>query len=713
MPTPTSAGVSSADTGDEQRIPNFFVIGVPKAGTTFVHNALSLAPAVYMSSVKEPGFFTSTRDQRRGLDYYLAAYFSRSKGHVIRGESTPWYIYSDLARERIAALPVAAAPKLLVMVRRPSARALSMYRDQVRLNREPRSFEKAVEGEVTGIAAGRLDPDVRKRYVWGGLYTDHIERWRAEFGSENLHVMVVEELTADPVREWRALAEFLGHDLGPSRFGDVSEQDRNPGGELRWPRVDAFIRSFEGRESPLVESAKRVLPPGLHRRVLQQVGRLNRTVATDRAALVDEPTLAKLDEFYQPEIERLEALIGRPITMWSGAEEAVDPISGTDVASPPARSGVDPRAIRILHLVARSHRRGAELVAVELADELDRRGHHNRVVALGPARGGGHEAGLLPLDASRGVGLFDLISRVRKVRRLLAEDPVDVVLAHGGWAAQVVALAAPRGERPLLVWQRILGFPPEVWRPGRRRWWQAVARRFDVGVALTADLEAEMRRLGFGGPVWIIPNSRQPDRFLDLDRPAAAARLRAEVGIDDDVALIGFVGHLVDQKRPEKAIQVLAGVLDRGRSAHLVIAGDGDLRAMLELEVRNRGLEHSVTFLGHRSDVERVLGALELSLLTSDAEGIPGVAIESLMAGCPVVSFPVGGVREVVEDGVTGLVLDRHDPAIMAEAVVTLLDDDATRRAMGREGRLQAARFSASATAEIYAERLAALLDAP
>ena len=346
---------------------------------------------------------------------------------------------------------------------------------------------------------------------------------------------------------------------------------------------------------------------------------------------------------------------------------------------------------------------------MELADELDRRGHDNRVVALGPATDGGQEPGLAPLAPSTGLGLRDLLTRVRRVRRLLADDPVDVVLAHGGWPAQVVALAAPR-RGPLLVWQRILGFPPMVWRPDRRWWWWAVARRFDVAVALTNELESELRRLGFHGPVWVIPNSRQPDRFVELDRSVASARLRAEIGVDPDVALIGFVGHLVDQKRPDQALEVLGHLVGSGRRVHLVVAGDGPLRHDLEEQVRRGALRDSVTFLGHRSDVEWVFGGIELALLTSDAEGIPGVAIESLMAGCPMVSYPVGGVREVVEDGVTGVVLADHDPGAMAEAVGALLDDSGMRSAMGRAGRLETVRFSASATAQIYAERLASAL---
>jgi glycosyltransferase involved in cell wall biosynthesis len=348
-------------------------------------------------------------------------------------------------------------------------------------------------------------------------------------------------------------------------------------------------------------------------------------------------------------------------------------------------------------------------VALELADELDRRGHHNRLVALSPALDGGHEPGLEPMVGSRRVGPLELVSSAWRLRRLLADEPVDVVLAHGGWPAEVTALALPRGG-PLLVWQRILGFPDKLWRPVRRRWWAAIASRFDVGVALTDDLAAELRRLGFRGPIWIIPNSRKPDRFFDVDRTAAAARLHREVGVPADVPLIGFVGHLVRQKRPERALEVLALLRAQGRPAHLVVAGTGSLLANLEAQAMRLGVGEAVTFLGHRLDVEWVFGGVDLVVLTSEAEGIPGVAIEALMAGCPMVSVPVGGVTEVVEHGVTGLVLDRDDPASMATAVAELLDDNETRLSMSRSGRRRTSSFSAAATAAVYAERLTAAL---
>lgn len=680
----------------DPRTPNLFLVGVPKAGTTFLHYALDRVPDVFMSAVKEPGFFTSAREQRRGFGYYLDAYFAKAAGFPVRGESTPWYVYSDVARERIARIEAPASPKVVVLLRRPSERALSMYRDQVRLNRERRSFADAVEAELRGLDAGDLVSDVRQRYVWGGLYHQQLCRWVEDLGSDRVHVIVLEELTARPDDAWVELGRFLDHDLGPSRLAEVDERDRNPSSGLRWPRVDAFLRSFEGRENPLVEGAKRVLPPGMHRRALQQLGRINRTARGGGTGDPHTETVEALDAWYRPEVARVESFLGRDLPSW----QALDGPASTTPPSEPRREH-----IRILHLVARSHRRGAELVAVELADELDRRGHENHVVALGPALSGGHELNLVPLAESRGVGVPELIGRVRQVRTLLRDPDIDVVLAHGGWTAQVAALATPR-DGPLLVWQRILGFPDSVWRPERRWWWRSVARRFDVCVALTADLEGELRRLGFEGPVWVIPNSRKPDRFLDLDRVAAGARLRSEIGVAPDVPLIGFVGHLVRQKRPERALGVLERVLAAGRPAHLVVAGDGGLRASLEREVRDRGLEASVTFLGHRPDVEWVFGGVDVAVLTSEAEGIPGVAIESLMAGCPLVSFPTGGIHEVVDDGVTGVVLTVADDRLMAEAVCALLDDEAARLSMSRAGRLQTARFSASTTAAAYADRL-------
>jgi glycosyltransferase involved in cell wall biosynthesis len=351
-------------------------------------------------------------------------------------------------------------------------------------------------------------------------------------------------------------------------------------------------------------------------------------------------------------------------------------------------------------------------VALELARELDALGHTNRVVALGLGFDGTDDPELAPLTRRSDGGARALIVAGRALGRRLATEPVDVVVAHGGRAVEAAVLARRRG-RPLIVWQRILGFPARMWRPWAQLRWRVVVRRIDAAIALTADLGDELRRLGFTGPIWTIPNFRDPEPFLAVDRADAGRHLRRELAIASDVGLIGLVGHLIAQKRPDRALDTLAAVHALGESAHLVVAGDGPLRTQFVRDVEARGLAPFVHVLGHRSDIPQILGALDVLILTSDAEGLPGVLIEAQMAGCAIVTVPVGGVRTLIDDGQTGVVTDAIDHHEVAARVVALLRDPPERQRIGERARRQAVRFTSSEAAATYAERLEALQRPP
>src|SRR5262249_17696132 len=109
--------------------------------------------------------------------------------------------------------------------------------------------------------------------------------------------------------------------------------------------------------------------------------------------------------------------------------------------------------MRILHLVTRSQRRGAELVAVELARGLDALGHTNQVRALGLGFDGSEDADIPPLTRRVDGGVRALWVGTRALRRALKRQPVDIVVAHGGRAVEAAVLVRRRG-RPLIVWQR-------------------------------------------------------------------------------------------------------------------------------------------------------------------------------------------------------------------------------------------------------------------
>jgi glycosyltransferase involved in cell wall biosynthesis len=341
--------------------------------------------------------------------------------------------------------------------------------------------------------------------------------------------------------------------------------------------------------------------------------------------------------------------------------------------------------------------------ALELATASEALGDEAEVYAIGMAVDGHHVPGLPPLVHTSRLGIRAHLQSSWRLRRLLAQHPADVVLAHGGWAALVVAFAVPSSS--IRVWQRILGLPLERWGRLRRTAWRTIARRFDGVVALTPGMESEMRELGYLGPVWPIGNARNPERFAAVDRATASAALRDDIGIGPDVPLLGFVGHLVDQKQPELAIDVLAEVRRHGHPAHLVMAGDGPSRQAVLQRIDDHRLQDAVTVLGHRDDPELIFGGVDLVLITSRAEGIPGVAIEAQMTGCPVVTFRLGAVEDVVEDGVTGLVVAWAEPLVMGASVATLLSDPSLLKAMSAAAAPRVADFTTANTAALYATK--------
>ena len=368
--------------------------------------------------------------------------------------------------------------------------------------------------------------------------------------------------------------------------------------------------------------------------------------------------------------------------------------------------------MRILHLVGRSHHRGAELFALELASELDAYGHTSELLAVGPGRDGGTEAELETIVDAVDHSPLVLARAALRLRRRLRRQGVDVVLAHGGSGLQVVCLASlglARRDRPAIVYQLIMGMPVDergrIWA----RWLRHILNRSAAVVSLTDALSAEVRGLGYRGPIRLVANARISDRFTAVDRAEATSTLRSEIGVATSTALLGFVGHLVEQKRPDVAVEVVRLLVAMGLDVHLVVVGDGVLAVDLREQIRRDGLGDVVTLLGHRDDVEHVLGGVDLVLLTSSSEGMPGVAIEAQMAGCPVVSFPVGGVSEVVCHGETGVVLQSHDPAAMADEVRRLLHDQPTLALMGKEARERSERFTMSRAGLAYHEVLTAV----
>jgi glycosyltransferase involved in cell wall biosynthesis len=184
---------------------------------------------------------------------------------------------------------------------------------------------------------------------------------------------------------------------------------------------------------------------------------------------------------------------------------------------------------------------------------------------------------------------------------------------------------------------------------------------------------------------------------------------RRELGLPAEAGVVVVMGRLTRIKRPDR-LAAVAEILHRSHPlAMLVVAGSGDQEPALARRVRERNLP--VTMLGWRTDIERILAAADVLLLTSDNEGTPLSAIQAGLAGVPVVSTRVGSVPEVVLHERTGI-LTSADPRELAAAVGRLLDDSTLAAGMGDAGRHHAeARFSVpgflAAHAAVYADLVA------
>jgi glycosyltransferase involved in cell wall biosynthesis len=142
-------------------------------------------------------------------------------------------------------------------------------------------------------------------------------------------------------------------------------------------------------------------------------------------------------------------------------------------------------------------------------------------------------------------------------------------------------------------------------------------------------------------------------------------------------------------------------------NARFVIAGDGDEASGLRAMASAFGLGDRVLFLGHRDDIYDVIRAMDIFVFCSDHEGLPMALLETLYLGVPVVARPVGGITEVIQDGLSGVCVRSAEPADLASACVSLLKDDSRRKSLAMAGaavvaREFTARRSADQTAALY-----------
>jgi glycosyltransferase involved in cell wall biosynthesis len=223
-------------------------------------------------------------------------------------------------------------------------------------------------------------------------------------------------------------------------------------------------------------------------------------------------------------------------------------------------------------------------------------------------------------------------------------------------------------------------------------------RVYSVSAALRESMIAEgFPPLGIN----VIHNGIEPG-----PRPTAADRraARYHLGVWGDAVVVGTVARLDPVKNLELLIEGFAGLRSWVPRSVLVIVGDGPERAKLETCARQAGVADAVRFLGNRTDVRRVLPAFDIYANTSISEGVSLTILEAMAAAVPVIATRVGGTPEVVENGITGLLVPARDQRRLTAALIELSCSPDLRRAIGDAGRERIEqRFTIDRMVEQYA----------
>jgi glycosyltransferase involved in cell wall biosynthesis len=303
-------------------------------------------------------------------------------------------------------------------------------------------------------------------------------------------------------------------------------------------------------------------------------------------------------------------------------------------------------------------------------------------------------------------GLWARLPASRQMERLIRVHNIHAI--HSDYHTLPLLLPAAERARIPALWT-CMGwwFKPQRWQRGF----------FRRPAATFAHSEAIKR--GFLGEPPFMP----PDRIevlypgVDTDRfhPGVdGLRVRFEANLPPDAPVVALVarfqsvkGHEVFQAMARQvALQVPAArFIVAGENVHGVSADERYKRAILDAAAGDSILRDRLTYLGFRADVERVIGAADVVVCSSQFESFGVVNVEAMACGKPVVSTRRGGPSETVAHGETGYLVEPGDVAGMAAAVIRLLNDPELRGNMGRAGRLRAERlFSARATAARFAE---------
>ena len=290
--------------------------------------------------------------------------------------------------------------------------------------------------------------------------------------------------------------------------------------------------------------------------------------------------------------------------------------------------------------------------------------------------------------------LRDFVATLRLARLIRRERP-DILHTHtakAGTVGRVAAILAGKHKPPIVV-HTFHGHVLRGYFGPLRSWFFRMLERWLAAhttalIAVSPQVRDDLVALG------VAPAERFAVIRLGVElgeRIAPEKNGRAEsrryLGIPEERFAVGWIGRMTAVKRTDDVLVAFKGLRDAGVEAMLCMVGDGPDRPHLEQRAHELGLMRDTLFLGYQEDVAPFYAAFDALVLPSSNEGTPVSVIEALAAGRPVVATRVGGVPDVVQEGVDGFLVDPGATDDLADRLAQLARDAGLRERMGAAGR--------------------------
>ena len=376
--------------------------------------------------------------------------------------------------------------------------------------------------------------------------------------------------------------------------------------------------------------------------------------------------------------------------------------------------------LTILRIITRLDRGGSTRMVLDLTKELADDGVHG-VIIYGKTTE--PETDLEAYAAGHNIDLYNIPQLVReiapikdrlafiKIRRIIRQVKPDIVHTHtskagiigrfAAWSAGVRHIVhTPHGH---IFYGYFNSFVTSVFIMIER----LASRITEKITVLTGKGLSDHVRMGIGSEdkFSVIHSGVDVNRYSNGDGDS----IRSETGFAGRV-IVGWAGRLVPIKNCSLFIEAASLIKKRYPDTRFIVAGDGEERELIERLAGKLNLSESTAFLGDCKDMPSVMAAFDVFVLSSHNEGFGRVLVEAMASGAVVVSTHVGGTADVIEDGVSGILVPPGNPSAMADAVCKVLDDDDLRVRLVKAGEKRAGLFDIRVMVDKFEELYAEIL---